>query len=112
MCSEGISSPPSGVTNMSNVWWSSLWIVMTSRMVSICPVMGLTIERYIVMPGQATGYKIGMIRILELRERAREALGDDFDLREFHDVVLVNGAVPLHVLEELVDAWIAARQEG
>lgn len=68
------------------------------------------IERYIVMPGQTTGYKIGMIRILEIRAKAKEALGDDFDIRGFHDVVLVNGPVPLHMLEELVDAWVAEQQ--
>tara|TARA_R110002126_G_scaffold43475_20_gene124601 strand:+ start:2708 stop:4558 length:1851 start_codon:yes stop_codon:yes gene_type:complete len=64
------------------------------------------IERYIVMPGQATAYKIGMIKMLELREKARTALGDSFDIRDFHDVVLRNGAVPLDVLAQLVDDYI------
>lgn len=64
------------------------------------------IERYIVMPGQATSYKVGMIKILEIREKAKQALGDKFDLRDFHDVVLKNGAVPLAILEELVDEYI------
>ena len=64
------------------------------------------IERYIVMPGQATAYKIGMIKILELREKSREKLGTKFDIREFHDVVLKSGPVPLQILEENVDAWI------
>ncbi|MEE4245814.1 MAG: DUF885 domain-containing protein [Kangiellaceae bacterium] len=65
------------------------------------------IERYIVMPGQATAYKVGMIKILELREKAKSALGDKFDLRDFHDVVLKNGAVPLSILEKIIDKYIA-----
>ena len=65
------------------------------------------IERYIVMPGQATAYKVGMMKILELRERAKVALKANFDLRDFHDVVLKNGAVPLDVLERFVDTYIA-----
>ncbi|MEM1105957.1 MAG: DUF885 domain-containing protein [Pseudomonadota bacterium] len=68
------------------------------------------IDRYIVMPGQATAYKIGMIKILELRTRAEQALGPDYDIREFHDVVLANGPVPLSILEENVEAYIAAVQ--
>ncbi len=65
------------------------------------------IERYIVMPGQATSYKVGMMKILALREKAKQALGDKFDLRDFHDVVLKNGAVPLDILERFVNAYIA-----
>ena len=64
------------------------------------------IERYIVMPGQACAYKIGMMKILELRERAKSALGDKFDLKEFHNVVLKNGAVPLEILDELINEYI------
>ena len=70
------------------------------------------IERYIVMPGQATAYKIGMNKLLELRDRAEQAMGDDFDVRKFHDIVLRDGAVPLAILEENVDAWIAETAEG
>ena len=65
------------------------------------------IERYIVMPGQATSYKVGMMKILELREKAKLALGDKFVLGEFHDAVLKNGAVPLDVLEQIIDKYIA-----
>ena len=69
-----------------------------------------SIERYIVMPGQATAYKIGMMKILELREWAKAELGDKFDIRAYHDVVLINGALPLTVLEEQVQAWVAGLQ--
>ena len=65
------------------------------------------IERYIVMPGQATSYKVGMMKILELRDKAKSSLGDKFDLRDFHDVILKNGAVPLDILTRLVDQYIA-----
>ncbi|MFT5635926.1 MAG: hypothetical protein ACI89T_001381, partial [Cognaticolwellia sp.] len=65
------------------------------------------IERYIVMPGQATSYKVGMMKILALREKAQVALGDKFDLRDFHDVVLKNGAVPLDILARFIDQYIA-----
>ncbi|WP_075594028.1 MULTISPECIES: DUF885 domain-containing protein [Pseudoalteromonas] len=68
------------------------------------------VERHIVMPSQATAYKVGMLKILELREAAKEQLGDKFDIREFHDVVLKNGAVPLNVLEKFVDQWVAKKQ--
>ena len=71
-----------------------------------------SINRYIVMPSQATAYKIGMIKILELRESAKKQLGSKFDLRQFHDVVLTNGALPLDVLEQLVEQWIKSKQNG
>ena len=62
------------------------------------------------MPSQATAYKIGMLKILELREKAKRELGTKFDIRQFHDVVLTNGAVPLDVLEDLVNRWIKSKQ--
>jgi len=64
------------------------------------------IERYIVWPGQATSYKMGMLKILELREKAKEALGDKFDIRKFHTIVLDQGIVPLFILEDIIDDWI------
>jgi uncharacterized protein (DUF885 family) len=64
------------------------------------------IERYIVMPGQACAYKIGEIKMVELRDKARNALGDKFDLRKYHDVVLKNGSMPLGILERIVDEYI------
>lgn len=68
------------------------------------------VERHIVMPGQATAYKIGQLKILELRQKAKDALGDDFDIREFHDVILTNGPLPLNVLEEMVDRYISEKK--
>ncbi|WP_077284955.1 DUF885 domain-containing protein [Cognaticolwellia aestuarii] len=65
------------------------------------------VERHVVMPSQATAYKIGMLKIVQLRAKAKQQLGDKFDIREFHDVVLTNGAVPLNVLEDMVNDYIA-----
>ena len=64
------------------------------------------IERYFVMPGQATAYKVGMTKILELRALAEDELGDRFDIREFHDVLLLGGSMPLDILEQRVRSWI------
>jgi len=68
------------------------------------------VERHVVMPSQATAYKIGMLKILELREAAKKELGDKFDIRQFHDVVLKNGPLPLNVLEKFVDEWVASKK--
>ncbi len=70
------------------------------------------VERYIAIPGQALAYKIGQLKILELRARAEQALGDRFDLREFHAQVLMTGALPLTVLERKIDDWIVERRAG
>jgi uncharacterized protein (DUF885 family) len=69
-------------------------------------------DRYIVWPGQALGYKIGQLEILELRERAKQALGDRFDIRAFHDEILGAGSLPLDVLEARIDGWIAAQKKA
>ena len=68
------------------------------------------IRRYLVIPGQATSYKIGMLKIQELRRKAEAALGDKFDIRAFHDTILGGGAMPLTILEKRVDRWIADTQ--
>jgi uncharacterized protein (DUF885 family) len=70
------------------------------------------IARYIVWPGQATSYKIGMLKILELRQRAMDQLGEQFDIKEFHNVVLSNGSMPLEILERVVEGYIAAELAG
>ncbi|HVJ27339.1 MAG TPA: DUF885 domain-containing protein, partial [Vicinamibacterales bacterium] len=70
------------------------------------------VQRYIVWPGQATAYKVGMQKILDLRQKATAALGDRFDIKGFHDTVLGGGAMPLEVLERRVDQWIASRKQG
>lgn len=68
------------------------------------------VERHIVMPSQATAYKIGMLKILELREKAKTGLGEQFDIRGFHDTILENGPLPLNVLETKINEWIASKQ--
>jgi uncharacterized protein (DUF885 family) len=69
------------------------------------------IDRYIGWPGQAVSYKIGELKIRELRQRAEAALDNNFDLRSFHDLILSQGAVPLFVLENMVDEWIQSKKK-
>ncbi len=68
------------------------------------------VERYFVLPGQACAYKIGQLKILELRKRAKDMLGERFDIKEFHDIILRTAAVPLVVLEEVINAYIKDKQ--
>jgi uncharacterized protein (DUF885 family) len=67
-------------------------------------------DRYITWPGQALAYKMGQLKILELREHAKKELGDKFDIRAFHDEILGGGALPLDVLETRVTAWIGTQK--
>ncbi len=69
------------------------------------------ITRYITWPGQATAYMVGMLKIMELRQRAMDRLGDQFDLKEFHRIVLSNGAMPLEILETVVEEYIEEKSQ-
>ena len=70
------------------------------------------VRRYMVLPGQATSYKVGMLKIQELRRDAEAELGDAFDIRAFHDTILGGGAMPLAILERRVDEWVASVKAG
>ncbi len=69
------------------------------------------IDRYLIMPGQALAYKIGQLKMLEIRKNAEQALGDDFDVRAFHDELLGAGALPLEVLETRMNRWMTRQME-
>ena len=69
----------------------------------------IAIDRYIVIPGQATAYMIGKLRILKQRKKAMKQLGDQFKLREFHDAILTKGALPLEVFDDVVAKWISEK---
>lgn len=75
-------------------------------------LMQYEVSRYIAIPGQATAYEVGLLKFLELRQRAQDALGDQFDLKKFHNVVLSSGALPLEVLDQVVDNYIQEEQSG
>jgi len=97
-------------TGIHAMGWSydeavSYFVANTGRSTSFAQYQ---IQRYIVWPGQSTSYMLGFLRMLDLRDRVQEALGDAFDLTAFHSLVLANGSVPLDVLEDIVDAWIAS----
>jgi uncharacterized protein (DUF885 family) len=100
-------------TGMHAKHWSREQAIdyMTARTGKTTPEVTREIERYVVWPGQATSYKVGQLAMLRMREKAEKALGSKFDLREFHEVILLNGAMPLAVLEDVVNGWIA-RQQG
>ena len=118
--------PYSNLGRLSNEMWRAVRLVVDTGMHAmgwtkeeavnyfaahtLVPIESVVAEinRYLVIPGQATSYKIGMLKILELRERTRDALGDDFDIREFHDVVLSGGALPLDILDRRVNNFIEA----
>jgi uncharacterized protein (DUF885 family) len=69
------------------------------------------VDRYIAWPGQALAYKLGQLEILKLRDKTRQTLGPNFDLRTFHDEVLGNGALPLDVLDSEVESWITLQEK-
>ncbi len=101
-------------TGMHSMGWSrqqALDYLASNTALSLHEVRTET-DRYIAWPGQALAYKMGELKILELRERARRELGDKFDIRAFHDAVLANGGIPLPILERQIDAYIQSARAG
>lgn len=95
----------------SKGWTEADAIAYFSENSSIAPgAIEAEVKRYMVMPGQATGYKIGMLKIQELRKNAEAELGDNFDLKGFHDTVLGGGALPLDILEKVVGQWVESEK--
>jgi uncharacterized protein (DUF885 family) len=95
----------------SKGWTEADAITYFSENSSIAPgAIEAEVRRYMVFPGQATGYKIGMIKIQELRKMAETELGNNFDLKGFHDTVLGGGALPLDILEKVVKQWVEAEK--
>lgn len=95
----------------SKKWTREQAIAYLNENLPVNPGMQIEqVERYIIWPGQATAYMVGMLKIVELREKAQKALGEKFDIRDFHDVVLGNGAVSLDVLESKVNQYIAEKK--
>lgn len=76
------------------------------------PNVQTEVDRYIAWPGQALAYKLGQLEILKLRDKAKEELGDKFDLRAYHDAVLVNGPLPLDVLEAEMTEWLNVQKQS
>jgi uncharacterized protein (DUF885 family) len=68
--------------------------------------IAVEVDRYIAMPGQALAYKIGELKLFDLRGKAERALGQEFDIRKFHDKILENGALPLHTLKNVIHGWL------
>lgn len=92
-------------------WTEADAIAYFSENSSIAPgAIKAEVQRYMVMPGQATAYKIGMLKIQELRQKAETELGDAFDIKDFHDTILGGGAMPLDILEKHVNNWIASQK--
>ncbi len=101
-------------TGMHSKGWTEQQAVDYFRANSSVPDAAIKseIQRYLVMPGQATAYKIGMIKIQQLRKKAETELGEQFDIRGFHDAILGGGAMPLDLVERRVDRWIAGKKAG